>query len=173
MLRNFCPLRARLVKPSAVLGILLVVSFFLSGCENTSRILNSQTGPARPQINNVSVTSTNLTNGNLGTIQLTVAAHKTILGQVYGSGHIQKADDSSFYSDFKVTSFEVKDLIILKAEITSSLNPDFVGINLELDIQDLGKDHEDQILLKFDTSQKLGQTSPHEFAGPGSVKATP
>lgn len=172
-MKYFCPLRARVVGPSAVLGILLFLSFFLLGCENTSRILNSQTGPARPQINNVSVTTSNLTNSNLGTIQLTVTAHRTILGQCFGSGILQKADDSSFYSQFNVTSFEVKDLIILKGEITSSLTPDFVGVNLELDIQDLGKDQEDQILLKFDTNQKLGQTSPHEFAGPGLVKATP
>ncbi len=172
-MKYFCPLRARAAKPSAVLGILSVLSFLLAGCENTTRILNSQAGPARPQVNNVSVTSDNLTNGNLGTLQLTVTAHKTILGQCFGSGHLQKADDSSFYSEFKVTSFEVKDIIRLKAEIIVSNTPDFVGVNLELELQDLGKDHEDQILLKFDTQQKLGQTSPHEFAGPGLVKATP
>jgi len=154
------------------LGTLLLLSLVLSGCESTSRIFNSQGGPTRAEVNNVAIESSQLTNGQMGTIYLIVTGHRTSGKNCFGSGHIQKSDDSSFYSEFELTSFEVKDKIKLMAEITVSHTADFVGLMLEIEAEDLGKDHQDQVVLRFDIEQKLS-TGLVEFSGPGLVQTAP
>lgn len=172
MFRLICPFRVSRVAPLGFLGTLLLLCFALSGCESTSRIFNSQGGPTRAEVNNVAIESSQLTNGQMGTVHLTVTGHRTHGTNSFGSGYIEKSDDASFYSEFELTSFEVKDKIRLMAEITVSNTADFVGVILEIEAEDLGKDHQDQVVLRFDTEQKLS-TGLVEFSGPGLVQTAP
>lgn len=172
MFRLTCPFRVDAVAPLGFLGTLLLLSLVLSGCDSTSRIFNSQGGPTRAEVSNVAIESSQLTNGQMGTVYLTVTGHRTNGKNCFGSGHIQKSDDSSFYSEFELTGFEVKDKIRLMAEITVSHTADFVGLMLEIEAEDLGKDQQDQVVLRFDIQQKLS-TGLVEFSGPGSVQTAP
>ena len=171
-MKYFCPFRVRAVAPLGVFGILLVLSLVLSGCDSTSRIFNSQGGPTRAEISNVAIESSQLTNGQMGTVYLAVTGHRTQGKNCFGSGHIAKTDDANFYSEFELTSFEVNDKIRLMAEITVSNTPDFVGLMLEIEAEDLGKDQQDQVVLRFDTQAKLS-TGLVEFSGPGLVQTSP
>jgi len=177
--KSICPYRikaqsARIgeAETLGLFGILLLLSFALLGCDSTSRIFNSQGGPTRAEVNNVAIESNQLTNGQMGTIYLTVTGHRTNGKNCFGSGHIQKSDDSSFYSEFELTGFEVNDKIRLMAEIIVSNTADFVGLMLEIEAEDLGKDHQDQVVLRFDTEEKLS-TGLVEFSGPGLVQTAP
>jgi len=170
--KYFCPFRVSQVAPLGFLGTLLVLSLVLSGCDSTSRIFNSQGGPTRAEISNVAIESSQLTNGQMGTVYLTVTGRRTNEKNCFGSGHIEKSDDSSFYSEFELTGFEVNDKIKLTAQITVSNTPDFVGLMLEIEAEDLEKDQQDQVVLRFDTEEKLS-TGLVEFSGPGSVQTAP
>ena len=172
MQKSICPFRVSQVAPLGFLGTLLLLSLVLSGCDSTSRIFNSQGGPTRAEISNVAIESSQLTNGQMGTIYLTVTGHRTNGKNCFGSGHIQKSDDAGFYSEFELTGFEVNDKIRLMAEITVSNTADFVGLMLEIEAEDLGKDQQDQVVLRFDTEEKLS-TGLVEFSGPGLVQTAP
>lgn len=170
--RLICLFRVSPVAPLGFLGTLLLLCLVLSGCDSTSRIFNSQGGPTRAEVSNVAIESNQLTNGQMGTVQLTVTGHRTKGKNCFGSGHIQKSNDSSFYSEFELTGFEVNDKIRLMAEITVSHTADFVGLMLEIEAEDLGKDQQDQVVLRFDTEQKLS-AGLVEFSGPGLVQTAP
>lgn len=171
-MKYFCPFRVRAVEPLGVFGILLVLSLVLSGCDSTSRIFNSQGGPSRAEVNNVAIESSQLSNGEAGTVYLAVTGHRTQGKNCFGSGYIAKTDDAGFYSEFELTGFEVNSKIKLTAQITVSNTPDFVGLMLEIEAEDLGKDQQDQVVLRFDTQAKLS-TGLVEFSGPGLVQTAP
>lgn len=159
MLRNF------------TLGFFLLALLIFTGC-HSSGILSSNSG--KSQVLNLAVTSNQLVNENQEYVDLTFTAHFVGSDSLFGSGHIQKAGDFTFYSEFEVVSAElVNKAIKLTGQITFSNTPEFVGIMLEIKVKDLGNDQKDEIELKFDTERKLGLTSPIEFEGPGLVVITP
>lgn|SRR5574341_1310866 len=146
----------------------LLVGLTSKGCEFSSLLgfHNSHSNSL-----NLTVVSNKLFNSEQGTIHLTLTAHKIGSDSLFGSGHIQKPSDSTFYSEFKVTGVQLDSLILLSAQIDSSYDTSFVGVVLNIQAQDLGNDHKDQVVLTFDVEQKLGP--PVEFAGPGLVVLAP
>jgi len=177
--KSICPYRMKAqsvrigeAETFGLFGIFLLLSFALLGCDSTSRIFNSQAGPTRAEVSNVAIESSQLSNGDVGTVRMTVTGHRTQGKNCFGSGHIAKTDDAGFYSEFELTSFEVNDKIRLMAEITVSNTPDFVGLILEIEAEDLGKDQQDQVVLRFDIQAKLS-TGLVEFSGPGVVQTAP
>ncbi len=147
----------------------LLVGLTSRGCEVFTLLgsHNSQNSQAA----NVTVVSNNLINTEQGTIHLALTAHRIGSDSLFGSGHIQKPGDSTFYSEFQVTGVLLDSVIMLTAEIDSAYDSDFVGVVLNILARNLGNDHNDEVVLTLDVNQKLG--TPVEFAGPGLVVIAP
>lgn len=158
----------RYLRVGLTIGGLLLLGFTFSGCELFS-LLSSHNSHSHST--NVTVVSNNLVNTEQGRIHLTVTAHRVGSDSLFGSGHIQKPADSTFYNEFQVTGVLLDSVILFTAQIDSAYDPDFVGVVLNILARNLGNDHNDQVQLTFDVNQKLG--TPVEFAGPGLVVIAP